>query len=75
MAPFFQKRLSCFYCGLRSTQSQKGPIRQWECKECDAVNYLDEVCINTSRRGSFIYFISISMVMCNMLSIEAYTII
>lgn len=43
MAPFFQKRLCCFYCGRRSTQPQKGPIRQWECKECDAVNYLDEV--------------------------------
>ncbi|KAK2763906.1 hypothetical protein FQN54_009525 [Arachnomyces sp. PD_36] len=42
MAPFFQKKLRCFYCGLRSSQSQKGLIRQWECKECDAVNYLDE---------------------------------
>ncbi|PGH27534.1 hypothetical protein AJ80_00775 [Polytolypa hystricis UAMH7299] len=42
MASFLQKRLRCFYCGRRSTQSQKGPIRQFQCRDCQAVNYLDE---------------------------------
>ncbi|EEP77083.1 predicted protein [Uncinocarpus reesii 1704] len=42
MAPFFKKRLQCFYCGSRSAQLQKSAIRQWQCRECQAVNYLDE---------------------------------
>ncbi|KAL4975722.1 Ima1 N-terminal domain-containing protein [Aspergillus desertorum] len=42
MAPLFSKRLSCFYCGRRSAQSEKGPLRKWQCKHCEAVNYLDE---------------------------------
>ncbi|KAL4900555.1 hypothetical protein BDW74DRAFT_93621 [Aspergillus multicolor] len=42
MAPLFSKRLSCFYCGRRSAQFGKGPLRKWQCKHCEAVNYLDE---------------------------------
>ncbi|OAX83390.1 hypothetical protein ACJ72_02251 [Emergomyces africanus] len=42
MPSLFKKRLSCFYCGLRSAQSQTGPIRKWQCQQCLAVNYLDE---------------------------------
>ncbi|KAL1959222.1 hypothetical protein VTO42DRAFT_2727 [Malbranchea cinnamomea] len=42
MAPFLSKRLQCFYCGRRSSTSFKGPVRQWKCQECQAVNYLDE---------------------------------
>ncbi|KAL2828711.1 Ima1 N-terminal domain-containing protein [Aspergillus cavernicola] len=42
MAPLFSKRLSCFYCGRRSPQSNKSPVRKWQCKHCEAVNYLDE---------------------------------
>ncbi|KAL4760790.1 uncharacterized protein BDW70DRAFT_160465 [Aspergillus foveolatus] len=42
MAPLFWKRLSCFYCGRRSAQPEKGPLRKWQCKHCEAVNYLDE---------------------------------
>ncbi|KAL2864617.1 uncharacterized protein BJX67DRAFT_361030 [Aspergillus lucknowensis] len=42
MAPLFSKRLSCFYCGRRSAQPNKGPVRKWRCKHCEAVNYLDE---------------------------------
>ncbi|OJD11422.1 hypothetical protein AJ78_07805 [Emergomyces pasteurianus Ep9510] len=42
MPSFFKKRLSCFYCGLRSSQAQPGPIRKWQCQQCLAVNYLDE---------------------------------
>ncbi|KAL5048795.1 hypothetical protein BDW71DRAFT_176561 [Aspergillus fruticulosus] len=42
MAPLFSKRLSCFYCGRRSAQLAKGPLRKWQCKYCEAVNYLDE---------------------------------
>ncbi|KAL4781879.1 Ima1 N-terminal domain-containing protein [Aspergillus varians] len=42
MAPLFSKRLSCFYCGCRSAQPDKGPVRKWQCKHCEAVNYLDE---------------------------------
>lgn len=33
----------CFYCGCRSAQKLKTPIRQWACEKCEAVNYLDEV--------------------------------
>ncbi|CEN61585.1 hypothetical protein ASPCAL08239 [Aspergillus calidoustus] len=42
MAPLFSKRLSCFYCGRRSVQPNKGLVRKWRCKHCEAVNYLDE---------------------------------
>ncbi|KAJ9261550.1 hypothetical protein DTO195F2_4080 [Paecilomyces variotii] len=42
MAAIFQKRLRCFYCGRRSAQADKGLIRRWHCKHCEAVNYLDE---------------------------------
>jgi Ima1 N-terminal domain len=35
--------MRCFYCGRRSAQSGADPIRKWQCKYCDAVNYLDEV--------------------------------
>ncbi|EEH21921.1 hypothetical protein PABG_04132 [Paracoccidioides brasiliensis Pb03] len=42
MSSLFKKRLCCFYCGRRSVQSQPGPIRQWQCQQCLAVNYLDE---------------------------------
>ncbi|KAH1322364.1 hypothetical protein KXX66_000297 [Aspergillus fumigatus] len=37
----FSKRLSCFYCGHRSTQADRN-VRKWRCKHCEAVNYLDE---------------------------------
>ncbi|KAL4797312.1 Ima1 N-terminal domain-containing protein [Aspergillus venezuelensis] len=42
MAPLFSKRLSCFYCGRRSAQLNKGSVRKWQCKHCEAINYLDE---------------------------------
>ncbi|RAL09496.1 uncharacterized protein BO97DRAFT_374562 [Aspergillus homomorphus CBS 101889] len=42
MAPFFTKRLKCFYCGCRSPQADREPIRKWRCKHCEAINYLDE---------------------------------
>ncbi|KKK14529.1 hypothetical protein P175DRAFT_0517573 [Aspergillus ochraceoroseus IBT 24754] len=42
MAPLFSKRLSCFYCGRRSSQAHKGSVRRWCCPQCEAVNYLDE---------------------------------
>ncbi|PGH07827.1 hypothetical protein GX51_01537 [Blastomyces parvus] len=42
MPSLFKKRLSCFYCGSRSAQSQPEPIRKWQCQQCLAVNYLDE---------------------------------
>ncbi|KAL4930650.1 uncharacterized protein BDV17DRAFT_258253 [Aspergillus undulatus] len=42
MAPLFSKRLSCFYCGRRSAPLGKGPVRKWQCKHCEAINYLDE---------------------------------
>ena len=43
MAPLFAKRITCFYCGRRSAQTEKGPIRKWRCSACEAINYLDEV--------------------------------
>ncbi|KAF5865601.1 hypothetical protein ETB97_003018 [Aspergillus alliaceus] len=42
MAPIFAKRLTCFYCGRRAAQTEKGPIRKWRCNACEAINYLDE---------------------------------
>ncbi|KAE8147285.1 Ima1 N-terminal domain-containing protein [Aspergillus avenaceus] len=42
MAPLFAKRLTCFYCGCRSAQSEKGSVRRWRCDSCEAINYLDE---------------------------------
>ncbi|KAL4956970.1 Ima1 N-terminal domain-containing protein [Aspergillus filifer] len=42
MAPLFSKRLSCFYCGRRSAQPNKGSVRKWQCEHCEAINYLDE---------------------------------
>ncbi|KAL4881458.1 Ima1 N-terminal domain-containing protein [Aspergillus karnatakaensis] len=42
MAPLFSRRISCFYCGHRSAQQSKGPVRKWQCTHCEAVNYLDE---------------------------------
>ncbi|KAK2843926.1 hypothetical protein FQN49_005937 [Arthroderma sp. PD_2] len=42
MAPFFQKRLRCFYCGGNSKQTWKNGVRKWQCDRCQAVNHLDE---------------------------------
>ncbi|PYH46107.1 uncharacterized protein BP01DRAFT_338427 [Aspergillus saccharolyticus JOP 1030-1] len=42
MGPFFAKRLKCFYCGCRSPQADREPIRKWRCQHCEAINYLDE---------------------------------
>ncbi|KAL5337018.1 Ima1 N-terminal domain-containing protein [Aspergillus crustosus] len=42
MPALFSKRISCFYCGRRSTQPNKDPLRKWRCNHCEAVNYLDE---------------------------------
>ncbi|QSS51409.1 DUF2349 superfamily domain-containing protein [Histoplasma capsulatum var. duboisii H88] len=42
MPSLFKKRLSCFYCGVRSAQSQSESLRKWQCQHCLAVNYLDE---------------------------------
>ena len=45
MAPLFSKRLGCFYCGRRSALSNRDPVRKWRCNHCEAINYLDEVCL------------------------------
>ena len=37
------KNLVCFYCNGKSEQKFDGKIRQWDCRRCDATNYLDEV--------------------------------
>lgn len=39
----FSKRLTCFYCGRRSSQPVRGPVRKFRCDHCEADNYLDEV--------------------------------
>src|SRR5947208_3599249 len=44
MASLLQRNQKCFYCGRRSARSY-GRVQQWECEKCEAVNYLDEVCI------------------------------
>ncbi|KAL9628845.1 MAG: hypothetical protein Q9164_007128 [Protoblastenia rupestris] len=35
-------KLTCFYCGCRSTQSKTAGLRKWQCTKCDAENWLDE---------------------------------
>ncbi|KAF9882725.1 hypothetical protein FE257_005343 [Aspergillus nanangensis] len=42
MAHLFAKRLTCFYCGSRSPQKAKGPVRKFRCNHCEAINHLDE---------------------------------
>lgn len=46
MGSFFQRRLQCFYCGKRSEEKKSANVREWRCKNCEAVNYLDEVRIS-----------------------------
>jgi hypothetical protein len=41
--PLGSSRLICFYCGRKSPLRQDGSVREWECRNCEAVNYLDEV--------------------------------
>jgi len=44
MAPSFaRKNLVCFYCNKKSPLKYDGSISQWDCKSCEATNYLDEV--------------------------------
>ncbi|KAJ5514784.1 hypothetical protein N7463_004336 [Penicillium fimorum] len=42
MASLFSKRLTCFYCGKRSSLSHRGPIRNFHCEHCEADNFFDE---------------------------------
>ncbi|KFY93348.1 hypothetical protein V500_03755 [Pseudogymnoascus sp. VKM F-4518 (FW-2643)] len=42
MASSLGRPLVCFYCNRKSTRRQDGSVRQWECANCEAVNYLDE---------------------------------
>ena len=37
------KKLACFYCNKRSDIIYDGLITEWECANCDAINYLDKV--------------------------------
>ncbi|KAI9890653.1 MAG: hypothetical protein M1814_003722 [Vezdaea aestivalis] len=38
----FSRGLACFYCGGRSHTVYVAGLRDWKCKKCDAVNYLDK---------------------------------
>jgi hypothetical protein len=38
-----KKKLVCFYCNKKSGIPYDGLITQWECANCDAMNYLDQV--------------------------------
>jgi len=40
--PFFTSRLKCFYCGGTSRQKQTGNVRQFDCENCHATNFLDK---------------------------------
>ncbi|KAL8697572.1 MAG: hypothetical protein Q9201_007059 [Fulgogasparrea decipioides] len=42
MPQLLRRKLDCFYCNRRSAQDRKAGIRQWQCEQCDAINYLDE---------------------------------
>jgi len=44
MAPSFRRKvLVCFYCNRKSSIKYDGLITQWECGNCESMNYLDEV--------------------------------
>lgn len=36
-------KLKCHYCGQASKQSKNPDLRQWDCENCEATNWLDEV--------------------------------
>ncbi|KAK8166116.1 Ima1 N-terminal domain-containing protein [Phyllosticta citribraziliensis] len=40
--PFLRRNLCCFYCGTRSRFSRNSHVRQFDCQQCEATNYLDE---------------------------------
>ena len=41
--PLLRSNLTCFYCGTKSSLKRDPRIRDFACRECEAVNYLDEV--------------------------------
>ncbi|MCJ1249952.1 hypothetical protein MMC30_007178 [Trapelia coarctata] len=42
MAPLLRRRLTCFYCGRRSTKKYTPGLQQFGCETCEAVNHLDK---------------------------------
>ncbi|KAF2018180.1 hypothetical protein BU24DRAFT_166597 [Aaosphaeria arxii CBS 175.79] len=42
MARITRRRLRCFYCGEYTRNEKSGFPQSWFCKQCEAVNYLDE---------------------------------
>ena len=50
MAPLLRRRLTCFYCGRRSTKRYTPGLQNFECETCEAVNHLDKVCLLCSRQ-------------------------
>lgn len=42
----FQSRLRCFYCAARTEIIKSGAVREFCCRNCEAMNYLDEVRIS-----------------------------
>ncbi|EOD50092.1 hypothetical protein UCRNP2_3132 [Neofusicoccum parvum UCRNP2] len=42
MPMLLRRNLTCFYCGAKSELKKDSGIRQFDCKECEATNYLDE---------------------------------
>lgn len=37
--------LSCFYCSRKTSKVWDGKLREFDCPNCEATNYLDEVCV------------------------------
>jgi hypothetical protein len=46
MAPLLRRRLQCFYCGRRSSQTYTPGLGEWRCGSCEATNHLDAVCLS-----------------------------
>ncbi|KAL9582374.1 MAG: hypothetical protein Q9212_003335 [Teloschistes hypoglaucus] len=42
MPRLLRRKFLCFYCNRRSAQDRRDGVQQWQCEQCDAVNYLDE---------------------------------
>jgi hypothetical protein len=56
-----RKNLVCFYCNKRSGIKYDGFIKQWECRQCDSVNFLDEVWLYSFELGTRLILYSMAI--------------
>ena len=56
-----RKNLVCFYCNKGSGIKYDGFIKQWECRQCDSVNFLDEVWLYSFELGTKLILYSMAI--------------